>query len=393
MKVGINCLNIDPSYRGGINSYIFGLLNAWKKEAIEATSFTLFTYEKNANYFSEFSKYDHFSIHTLPNQNPIKYRILWQFVKIQSKFLYKHFANFLFKNIQKEISYHCDIIYFPNTVIFPYNYTIPTVLSMHDIQQVHYPDFFTPIELKDRYITYNLSAEHVSYLQASSQHMKEDFLNYFNRLEPNQVLSIHEGVDIKTFNTTSSINVTEKYNLPKEFLFFPAQLWLHKNHISLLKALVRIRDVYGKEIPLILTGEKASASTQIFTFIKEKNLTQVKYLGKVPFEDLIALYQKASFLITTVLYESSSLPILEAAAAGTPILASNTKPNIEMAKTLSISLFNPIDIQAICTTMLNVWDNKELQEKQVTENSIAIYKYSWGSVAKKYHKAFKKINA
>jgi len=46
----------------------------------------------------------------------------------------------------------------------------------------------------------------------------------------------------------------------------------------------------------------------------------IRYVGKVSFQDMVALYQMAAFMITATLHESSSLPILEAAAAGTPII-------------------------------------------------------------------------
>ena len=49
----------------------------------------------------------------------------------------------------------------------------------------------------------------------------------------------------------------------------------------------------------------------------------------MPFKTLVALYKKSKFLITATLYESSSLPILEAAASKTSIIASDTPPNIE----------------------------------------------------------------
>src|SRR4030095_6012975 len=106
--------------------------------------------------------------------------------------------------------------------------------------------------------------------------------------------------------------VRSKYAIPATYLFFPAQLWHHKNHLLVLRALLKLKQE-GLTIPLVLVGAQFSAAAGIFQFIKEHKMQYVHYLGKVPFDDLVALYQGARFMITAVLYESSSLPILEAA--------------------------------------------------------------------------------
>ena len=106
----------------------------------------------------------------------------------------------------------------------------------------------------------------------------------------------------------------------------------HKNHLLVLNALKIIEEKYKIKIPLILSGGRNTAYQDIISFINDNNMDYVKYLGKVSYEEVIALYQNAYCLVTNaVLYESSSLPILEAAASGLPVIASNTPPNKEMS--------------------------------------------------------------
>src|SRR5262249_27835395 len=139
------------------------------------------------------------------------------------------------------------------------------------------------------------------------------------------------------------LHIRTKYRLPENFLFYPAQLWPHKNHITVLRALNGLKANHGLEIPLVLTGATFSAADQIFGYVKANGMDYVHYLGKVPFTDLASLYRSARFVITSVLYESSSLCILEAAAAGTPVIASRTPPNVEMSRVLDLNLFEPLD--------------------------------------------------
>jgi glycosyltransferase involved in cell wall biosynthesis len=157
-----------------------------------------------------------------------------------------------------------------------------------------------------------------------------------------------------------------------------------------LKALLELHN-RGITIPLVLTGAQFSAASQIFDFVKENKMHYVYYLGKVPFDDLVALYQASRFMITAVLYESSSLPILEAAAAGTPIIASNTQPNVELNEKLRINLFDPTSVDDLIKLLENIWENHALIEEQKATNLKNIEFYSWKNIAAKYLVYFEKI--
>jgi glycosyltransferase involved in cell wall biosynthesis len=117
----------------------------------------------------------------------------------------------------------------------------------------------------------------------------------------------------------------------------------------------------------------------------------VHYLGKVPFNDIINLYRHARFFITATLYESSSLPILEAAASGTPIIASKTPPNEEMGSILDLNLFDPLDVDNLCHLIYSIWNRDSLIQRQIEHNRHNINYYSWDSAAKKYMEVFSKI--
>ena len=173
---------------------------------------------------------------------------------------------------------------------------------------------------------------------------------------------INEGVNIKNFkiNKRTALKNISKYNLPSEFIFYPAQLWHHKDHITILKALKKIRDKDNLQINLVLTGEKYSASKVIFKKIDEFNLqNQIFYLGKVTFNDLVSLYSVSKFFITATLYESSSLPALESACISTPIIASATPPNKEMSRLLKLNLFDAGNSNSLSRVILEIWNDHE----------------------------------
>jgi glycosyltransferase involved in cell wall biosynthesis len=123
------------------------------------------------------------------------------------------------------------------------------------------------------------------------------------------------------------------------------------------------------------------------SFIKENEMSYVRYLGKVSWGELISLYKKAYLLITAVLYESSSLPILEAAASNLPIIASRTPPNVEMGQVLKLNLFDPNDIDDLVINLVYCWDRLDVMA-QKDFNLKKIKLYSWDNIAAEYAKEF-----
>jgi glycosyltransferase involved in cell wall biosynthesis len=391
MRIGVNCCNVSPDYVGGVNTYVFGLLDAFAGNQKYGVTFVVFCFQSNEHLFEKYKTVSCFQVVILRNIHRFYLRIIWQFVKLKQKNLYHQFSNYYYRRHTKIINAACDVLYFPNTVMNPYNYTVPTVLSMHDIQQVHFPQFFTSIERKSRKIMYELSAEHATYMQASSRQMKGDFCSHF-KLKDKKVFIIHEGVSVKEFKQSAyNKQLFAKYSIPEKFLFYPAQLWPHKNHITVLKALHELKSTKGITIPLVLTGAKFSAYDEMMSFIQQHNLSNVYYLGKVPFADLLAIYRASYYLITAVLYESSSLPILEAAASGTAILASDTDANRELGETLYIQFFPTTDVQCLATKLQEIWNDEEGRNKAIEHNRSAIHHFNWERVAEKYIEQFSRI--
>jgi glycosyltransferase involved in cell wall biosynthesis len=285
-----------------------------------------------------------------------------------------------------------DVIYTPTTVLQWFNGRKPDVLSMHDIQQVHHPEFFSWPRRLSRRVTYGLSARYADYLQASSNFIKKDLLAHFPQLSAEQIEVIPSGVTIERFAGQGAPDVRERYGLPERFLLFPAQLWPHKNHLTVLRALKQIETERRVKIPLVLTGDKFPATPKgIFEFMADQSMAYVHYLGKVPSEDMIGLYQKAAYMITATLHESSSLPVLEAAAAGTPIIASRIPPLEELAQVLLLNLFDPLDVEGLARLVFSLWNDEKTASVQAAFNRTRITYYSWENTARKYLQFFERV--
>jgi glycosyltransferase involved in cell wall biosynthesis len=117
----------------------------------------------------------------------------------------------------------------------------------------------------------------------------------------------------------------------------------------------------------------------------------VHYLGKVSEDNMVALFQKADFMITATLHESSSLPILEACAAGTPVIASRIPPIEELAETLELNLFDPLDVNGLARLIYALWNDPQTAAAQAAANRRKIDAFSWNNTARRYVRLFEKI--
>jgi len=353
----------------------------------------VFVTNANKHLFESFGRFPNFEVVPINDRLlPLRSKICQATLLSHSWAAYRLTSNLAFSRIRELMDDDCEILYTPTPVLNCFNNRKYTVLSMHDIQHLHHPEFFSWPHRLSRRITYGLSAQHASYFQASSHYIKEDLTNHFCWLSSDQIEVIPSGVLTDKFATPSRLNrLSERYDLPERFLLFPAQLWPHKNHLTVLQALKRIESEHAVKIPLVLTGEKFSAAPKIFKFITEQSMNYVYYVGKVCFEDMVALYHRAAFMILATLHESSSLPILEAAAAGTPVIASRIPPIEELGQVLQLNLFDALDVNQLARLIFDLWHDDKEASSQAAYNREQIGAYSWENTARKYLQFFDRI--
>lgn len=119
-------------------------------------------------------------------------------------------------------------------------------------------------------------------------------------------------------------SLLRKYELPSNYLFYPAQFWSHKNHANLLLAAAELKGKHGIDLPVVLVGsDKGNADYVRSLAAQLKPAVDVSFLGFVPSEDLIALYRGAFALAYVTFFGPENLPTLEAFALGCPVVASD----------------------------------------------------------------------
>jgi glycosyltransferase involved in cell wall biosynthesis len=116
--------------------------------------------------------------------------------------------------------------------------------------------------------------------------------------------------------------VRRKYDLPRQYVFYPAFPAPVKNHLYLLEGLVALEREHGIILHAVFCGGGAPSDwATVRQQVRALELTaRVKFLGLVPDEDVPALYENAFALVMPTYSGPTNLPPLEAATLGCPVV-------------------------------------------------------------------------
>ena len=148
------------------------------------------------------------------------------------------------------------------------------------------------------------------------------------------------------------------------FLFYPAQLWLHKNHINLLRAVKQLSPELN--IQCIFTGTTDKNGTQLYKkLVHELGLQEkVHHLGYVSDNETRWLYEHARCMIMPSFFGPTNIPPLEAMMAGCPVAVSDIYAMRERYGDASL-YFDPNDITDIAAVIKRFWTDDNLCQEMV----------------------------
>jgi len=154
--------------------------------------------------------------------------------------------------------------------------------------------------------------------------------------------------------------ILARYNLPERFIYMPNQFWAHKNHGLVCAALAMLqRDgLMGQALPIIMTGHTEDPRApgyfvHLMSSAAEAGvLSHFRYLGLVPYEDVLALNAACDSLINPSLCEGWSTTVEEAKALGSRVLLADIAVHREQAP--EAVFFNPNDATELAARLLEV---------------------------------------
>ena len=266
-----------------------------------------------------------------------------------------------------------DFILYPQPTPVSFESGLPYVMAVHDLQhrlQSEFPEVSANGEWELREYLFRNGCRHATLILAESEVGKEDVLAFYSRygITEDRVKILpylpppYIAVDV---SEAEQQRVRAVYNLPERYLFYPAQLWPHKNHRRIVEALRLLKNEWRQEVHVVFCGSHTGE-------IRERNFRevmclskrlgvqeQILYLGYVADEDISAIYSQAAGLIMPTFFGPTNIPILEAWAFGCPVLTSDIRGVREQAGDAAI-LVDPRSSESIAEGIHRLWLDESL---------------------------------
>ena len=285
----------------------------------------------------------------------------------------------------------CDIVHFPHQMFILC--ALPTIFNPHDLQHLHYPQFFTVPNIAWRETIYPGGCRFAHTVVVASQWIKDDIIQQYH-VSADKVQVIPWGAPTIAYPEPSQeylLTVKHRYQIEQPFAFYPAVTWPHKNHIGLLEALAYLRDERALIVRLVCTGSRDEPFwAHIKKRLDELRLwPQVKFLGFIPEKDLRAIYQLSEFVVMPTLFESDSFPIYEAWLEGTPVACSNVTSLPDQVKDAAL-IFNPNDLEGMADAIAQMAKNLELRQKLSNRGYQRLNNFDWKRTGKAYRAVYRR---
>ena len=326
MRIGVNCYLLQP-HIGGLKQYFLTLFRELLARDDEH-EYVFFWYRQNAE-----------ELERLETDRWRRHAVLLE--------------------DQRHVLAHLDRIdvYFcPFSALYPRPVPRPTVMTLVDIQEVFYPHFFTPADRYTRALHFPGSTRMADRVITISEFSRRTLIEH-HRLPPARVKVVYLCGD-ERYARSSDVARPPAARLPSRFLFYPANLWKHKNHDVLLQALRLLRQERGRRFDLVLTGFGQDADSPIMATVETYGLRdQVHALGYRSVEELAYLYRRAEMLVFPSLFEGFGIPLVEAMAAGCPVVAARATSIPEVVGDAT-ELFDPASPVALAAAIERVADDE-----------------------------------
>ncbi len=366
MRIGVD-LRLAYHQMAGISWYAIRLLTALSKIDHDHT-YVLIQHRRQREPLIQAPNITHTTLFA-----PVHHRLEQFLLSIETRFL------------------NLDLIHSPDFIPPLYN-AIPAVITVHDLAFLIYPNFVTK-ESARYYGQINEAVLRANRIIAVSQSTRRDLIELIGAPE-NKIDVIYEAAD-PLFQPIPHEEARRRLaatgiEAPESFILFVGTIEPRKNLGTLLRAYRILRDAYGVEASLLLSGAMGWLSEDIRTLVRDLGIEEhVRFLGKTSMEQLLCLYNLTSVLAHPAYYEGFGLTPLEALACGAPVVCSNAGSLPEVVGDAAI-LVPPDDEEAWAAALHRVLDDEALRQALTEKGPARARQFSWEKAARETLETYRK---
>jgi glycosyltransferase involved in cell wall biosynthesis len=272
---------------------------------------------------------------------------------------------------------------------------VPSIYQPHDLQHLHFPEFFSNFEIAARERIYREACARAESVAVMTEWGREDLIERYG-LSPDKVIVVPWASVLDSYSALEKSKLVrskllKRGELPERFLIYPSQTWPHKNHERLVRAVARLRDERRQRVTVICAGRLGANGAQLKALVRSLRLQdQVYFAGFLPAAELSAMYRQSVGLIFPSLFEGWGMPILEAFSTGLPVACSDVTSLPSLAAGAAL-LFNPRSEEAIADAIERIWEDDALRQALRRAGHSRAGDFSWDRTARLFRAHYRRV--
>lgn len=290
----------------------------------------------------------------------------------------------------------------PPDLLFVPVHAMPVILpkrsatTLHDVAFMSTPGAYSNSENRYQRFAVKFAVKYADAILTVSHFSKSEIVHYFGA-DPDKMTVTHLGYDAEMCKPVTDQKLIDdclaRYDVRKPYFLFVGRLEIKKNIVGLLRAFKIFHQHRGPghvEQFLALVGKRGFGYAEAMKELQGSEAEwHVKETGYVCEDDLRYLYAGAQALVFPSWYEGFGLPIIEAFACGTPVIASRVASIPEVVGDAAL-LVDPANAEDIAGKMKRIALEPELRLRLIEKGFERAKMFSWRLTAEKTWAALEK---
>lgn len=287
------------------------------------------------------------------------------------------------------LAYPIELTRRPVDVLLAYS-TLPayapcrTVLLLADIFWLANPGWLPPHVALPRTLATRSSVRRADRIVTTTEFSKREIVRILN-VPADRIVVVPHGVRSEFAERLASTRISEvllRHGIRPPYILSLNDIHPRKNLEGLVEAFGRLKARTGLPHRLVIGGRTLWPYPELRRRVESSPFAEdIRMLGYVPSEDVLALYQGAALFVYPSFYEGWGLQVHEAMIAGVPTAVADNTTMPEIAGDAA-DTFDPYDVDDMSRSMERILTDTNLRDRLVERGLQRVKLYSWREAAR-----------